>query len=462
VGDQVTQHYFEATATTISASSSFNLVGNNAAFYRSNGEIWVNGSLATTVATYTSGDVLGFAVIVGGAVQFYKNGSLVYTSSGSAGVAIIVNGFSSTQWDLNFGQHPFTHAAPTGYKCLCTTNFSEPTIVEGRQHFDISLYTGTGSSLAVTGLEFRPDLLWIKRRSGTTDHGVYDAVRGNTSQLETNNADAETVFGSAQVLFQPAGFTVGVLAQLNASGATYVGWTWNAGGSNATNTDGTITSTVRANPTAGFSIVSYTGTGSAATIGHGLGAAPAMIIVKNRDAADAWQVYHQANTAAPETDYLVLNTTAATADNANRWNDTAPTSSVFSIGNGVEVNTNTEDYIAYVFATVSNYSRISVYTGNGSANGTFVFTGFRPAFIMIKRTNSTSNWTIIDTKREGYNVDNDPLYPNLNNAEGTTDLADILCNGFKLRSTDASVNASGGTYIFISFAENPFKYSLAR
>jgi hypothetical protein len=172
---------------------------------------------------------------------------------------------------------------------------------------------------------------------------------------------------------------------VNGTGNTYVAWNWKANGAGVSNTDGTITSTVSANTDSGFSIVTYTGTGSAATVGHGLGAVPRMIIVKNRDQADAWQVYHAANTANPETDYLVLNTTAATADAADRWNDTLPTSTVFSIGNGVEVNTNTEDYVAYVFAAIPGYSAFGSYTGNGSADGPFVYTGFSPAFMLLKR-----------------------------------------------------------------------------
>jgi hypothetical protein len=328
---------------------------------------------------------------------------------------------------------------------------------------DATLYTGTGAALSVTNAAgFQPDLVWMKGRSGATDHALYDSVRGVQNQLESNTTTAETAEATGLTAFGSGGFTVGALAQVNTSAATYVGWQWKGGGAAVSNTAGTITSTVSVNASAGFSVVTYTGTGANATVGHGLGVAPKMIFVKNRDAADDWQVYHAANTANPETDYLVLNTTAATADAADRWDDTAPTSSVFSIGNGVEVNTNTENYVAYCWSEIEGFSKFGSYTGNGSADGTFVYTGFRPRWIMIKRTDTTSNWTILDSVREGYNVDNDPLYPNLSNAEGTTDLTDILSNGFKLRSSDASVNASGGTYIFAAYAENPFKFSLAR
>jgi hypothetical protein len=187
-----------------------------------------------------------------------------------------------------------------------------------------------------------------------------------------------------------------------------------------------------------------------------------MFIVKNRDQADAWQVYHAANTANPETDYLVLNTNAATADSNTRWDDTAPTTSVFSIGNGVEVNTNTEDYIAYVFAEVEGYSKFGSYTGNGSADGPFVYCGFRPAIVLIKRSSGTDNWRMFDTKRLGYNPNNYALYPSTSNAEGTESLGDITSNGFKVRNTVTGINASGATYIYMAFSEVAFNYSLGR
>jgi hypothetical protein len=190
-----------------------------------------------------------------------------------------------------------------------------------------------------------------------------------------------------------------------------------------------------------------------------------MFIVKNRDAADAWQVYHAGNTSAPETDYLVLNTDAATADAADRWNDTLPTSTVFSIGNGVEVNTNTEKYVAYCFAPVDGYSAFGSYTGNGSADGPFVFTGFRPRYFLVKETSGTGNWLLFDTARSPFNVTNDWLAANLSNAEGTDETSlnqDLLSNGVKIRGTSDDINGSGSTYIYAAFAENPFKYSNAR
>jgi hypothetical protein len=329
-------------------------------------------------------------------------------------------------------------------------------------YFNTKLYTGNGSTQSISGVGFAPDWVWIKKRSGGTarSHQLYDVIRTATKYLHSDSTDAEGTFANGLTSFDSDGFSIGDNDGVNGNTFTYVGWSWVANGTGSSNTAGTISSTVSANTTSGFSIVSYTGTGSAATIGHGLGAVPRMIIVKNRDQADAWQVYHAANTSAPETDYLVLNTTAATADNINRWNDTLPTSTLFSIGNGVEVNTNTEKYIAYCFAEVKGYSKFSSYTGNGSTDGTFVYTGFKPAWVMVKRTDSTDTWNILDNKRRTINPNINRLFADLNQAEVTSgDRLDFLSNGFKLRTTNGDHNASGGTYIYMCFAENPFTTS---
>jgi len=296
---------------------------------------------------------------------------------------------------------------------------------------------------------FQPDLVWIKGRSGATDHALYDAVRGVQQQLESNTTTDETTESTGLTAFGSDGFTVGSLAQVNTSTATYVAWNW------------------KESTTSKFDIVTYTGNGSARTISHNLGVVPNMIIVKARTTASTdqgWPVYHSANTAAPETDYLLLNSTAATADLDTVWNDTAPTSSVFSVGTNALVNANNDTYVAYLFANVAGYSAFGSYTGNGSTDGPMIFTGFRPRYVMVRRTDSTSDWRIWDTARDPYNVSNNPLWANLSNAE-SADAAhnnDILSNGFKLRASTASLNASGGTFIYMAFAENPFAYSLAR
>jgi hypothetical protein len=437
--------------------------------YLSNGQKFNNGSLTAYGSSFTTNDVIGVALDMdAGTITFYKNNtSQGQAFSGITGTAVpCVVGQNNAALAINFGQRPFAYTPPTGFVALNTFNLPDSTIKKGNSVMDATLYTGTGSSLSVTNAgSFQPDLVWVKGRSGATDHAWYDSVRGTTKQIESNNANAETTEAQGLTAFGTGGFTVGTLAQMNTSAATYVGWQWKA--SNAagvTNTSGSITSTVSVNTTAGFSIVTYTGTGSAATIGHGLGVAPKMIIVKNRDAADAWQVYHAANTANPETDYLVLNTTDATADAADRWNDTLPTSTVFSIGNGVEVNTNTEKYVAYCWAEIAGFSKFGSYTGNGSTDGPFIYLGFRPKFILIKWSSGAGyEWYVYDTSRETYNVAQTPLFPNTSGAESANSAfnIDILSNGFKCKTAYAGINNNAGTFIYMAFAENPFKNSNA-
>jgi hypothetical protein len=367
---------------------------------------------------------------------------------------------------LNAGQLSFAATPPADFLPLNTANLPDPAIDPAvddvpADYFNTVLYTGTGAAQSITGVGFQPDWTWIKGRSGATDHALYDAVRGVQEQLESNQTGAETTEATGLTAFSADGFSVGALAQLNTSTATYVAWNWLAGNGTSSNTDGTITSTVSVKQKAGFSVVGYTGTGANATVGHGLGAAPSMVIVKRRDAVSSWPVWHTGYTGGAGY-YTYLDLTNAVGTAANVFNGTNPSATVFSVGTNTLTNASAGTYIAYCFAEVEGFSKFGSYTGNGSTDGPFCWNGFKPAFIMVKRTDTTSNWTILDDLREGYNVDNDPLYPNLSNAEGTADLADLLSNGFKLRSTDASVNASGGTYIFAAFAEQPVKYSLAR
>jgi hypothetical protein len=243
---------------------------------------------------------------------------------------------------------------------------------------------------------------------------------------------------------------------INGSGQTYVGWSWKAGGTGSTNTAGTITSTVSVSPSAGFSIVSYTGNNTAgATVGHGLGVAPNMVIVKNRTDVDNWKVYHS---ALGNTKGLDLNRSAGFALQTELWNDTSPTSTVFSLGTNNALNGSSDDMIAYCFAEVEGYSKFGSYTGNGSTDGPFVYCGFRPAWIMYKKSSGTGNWIIHDTTRSEYNVTTNRLFANLSNAEGTSTTVswDLLSNGAKIRTSDAGVNGSGNTFVFMAFAENPF------
>jgi len=373
---------------------------------------------------------------------------------------------STNAVSMNFGQRPFSYTAPSGFKALCTQNLPTPTIgattaTQAGKFFNPVLYTGTGSSLGVTGVGFQPDWTWVKIRSAATDHALYDAVRGVQKQLESNQSGAETTETTGLTAFGSDGFTTGALAQMNTSAATYVAWNWKANGSGSSNTAGSITSTVSANTTSGFSVVTYTGNGANSTVGHGIGIAPTMLIIKSRSNVIDWIVGH---TSIGFGNYLRLNATDATGSGAVVFNSTAPTSSVFSLGTSTGCNTSAATYVAYCFAPVAGYSAFGSYTGNGSADGPFVFTGMRPAYVMIKRTDASADWFVFDIARNTYNTMSSFLRPNWSDAEATNTnhSIDFLSNGFKSRAVDTGVNASGGTFIYMAFATNPFKYSLAR
>jgi hypothetical protein len=325
-------------------------------------------------------------------------------------------------------------------------------------------YTGNGSTQTNinSGLGFSPDFVWYKQRNGSYGHDLYDIVRGTGNILNTNNTLAEYSDANRLTAFNSDGFSLGSSAAANGSGSTYVAWTWDAGSSTVTNTEGSITSQVRANASAGFSVVTYTGNGSSgATIGHGLGVKPALIITKNRDASDNWVVQHTSQ-GAGKAGYL---NTADAFFTSSFWNSTEPTSSVFSVGNQSNVNGSGVKLVAYCFAPVAGYSSFGSYTGNGSADGPFVFTGMRPRWIMIKTTaNISGNWYILDTARDSVNVMPLDLYANAAGAESTitTNQLDALSNGFKLRGTGGGMNGSGHTLIYAAFAESPFQYARAR
>jgi hypothetical protein len=370
--------------------------------------------------------------------------------------------YDGSQSSWNFGQRPFAYTAPSGFKALCTANLPAPTIVKPSTVMDVVTYTGTGSTLTPTSsLGFSPDLVWIKSRSAATDNTLYDVVRGAQARLESNTTDAEVTSDNGLTAFNSAGFTLGTLAQVNTSSATYAAWTWDAGSSTVSNTAGTITSSVRANASAGFSIVTWTGTGGTATIGHGLGVAPSLIIVQTRTGTNNRNkpVYHASigNTGA-----LVLDQTAATTTASSFWNNTSPTSTVFSSGGDQNTNQNASTYVAYCFAPVAGYSAFGSYTGNGSADGPFVYTGFRPKFILVKNTVATESWWITDSARDTYNVTKNYLAPNLSSAEGSSAVFDFLSNGFKVRTNFTSHNGNTHSIIYAAFAESPFQYSRAR
>jgi hypothetical protein len=339
---------------------------------------------------------------------------------------------------------------------MAYTNIDDPSA-----YFQTAIYSGSNSLQAITNdgnSDLKPDWLWIKQRNGTENHMVVDSSRGVTKYLSTDSDVGEATVTSRVETLDTDGFTLnGASNPVNALGGTYVGWQWKAnGGTTSSNTDGSITSTVQANTDAGFSIVQYTGTGTAATIGHGLGVAPAMYIVKNRDQVGTnWTVFHKDLTSNAYS--LYLNDNSAQSNAVGYWNGTSPTSTVFSIKNtSGDVNTNTEDYVVYCFAEKQGYSKFGKYTGNGDANGAFVYTGFKPAFVMTKNISATDSWVIMDDKRSPSNVANKYLLPNSSGAEGTNfDMFDFVSNGFKCRRA-TSQNASGNTFIYMAFAENPF------
>ena len=332
---------------------------------------------------------------------------------------------------------------------MAYTTIDDPTI-----YFNTVLYTGDGtSSKAVTGVGFQPDWVWLKARSAAYSHQLFDVVRGATKLLTSEATDAEQTL-SGVTSFDSDGFTVGSDAGSNNNTTTFVSWNWLAGGSASSNTDGSITSSVSANTTAGFSIVSYTGNGvSGATIGHGLGSKPRWIVAKMRDSANNWLVQHGSLGA---TKRLLLDTTLAESTQPF-WGNTEPTSDVFSVGSVDLVNQSGNTYIAYCFAEKKGYSKFGSYTGNGNADGPFIYTGFKPAWVMIKPSSYANSWLLLDNKRPGFNVTNDRLEADGNGAENDSiDHADFLSNGFKIRTSNAHPNNSGGTLIYAAFAESPF------
>ena len=329
------------------------------------------------------------------------------------------------------------------------------TINKGTAYFKSNPYTGTGSSMSVTGVGFRPDWLWIKTRNATNSSHIVDVVRGNGQALASDLTNAQ--YSSGVTSFDSDGFSLvgntGAVNNGNGS-TTYSALNWLAGGSQgSSNTDGSINTTYTSvNTTAGFSISQYTGTGSVATVGHGLGAKPAVIVIKRLDSGSTWRTYHKSLGATLNVPFE----NGAALDQDVIFNDTEPTTSVFTVGTTTDVNNNGTSHIAYCFAEKKGFSKFGEYEGNEVADGTFVYTGFKPAMIFIKnRGSSSKDWFIHDNKRLGYNEKNYGLFPNLTNSEATDINLDILSNGFKLRRSTAQLNHVGNFYIYIAFAEEP-------
>ena len=326
------------------------------------------------------------------------------------------------------------------------------TINKSTDYFNTKLYTGTGSTNAQTGVGFQPDWTWIKNRTAVGEgHHLYDAVRGVEKRLRSDSTSAESTVSTGLTTFGTDGFTVGSNAGVNGNGNGIASWNWLANGAGSANTDGSISSTVSANTTSGFSIVSYTGTGANATVGHGLGVAPKMVILKSRANAYNWGVYHASIGA---TKYLRLNSTNAEATSSAYFQDTAPTSTLITLGSDLNIN-DSGNMIAYCFAEKQGYSKFGSYTGNGNADGTFVYTGFKPAWVLIKRSSAAGDqWQLSDNKR-GINGAIKTLYPDSTEVETSGDSIDFLSNGFKNKSSSVARNGSGSTYIYMAFAEAP-------
>ena len=321
-------------------------------------------------------------------------------------------------------------------------------------YFNTKLYTGNGGAQTITGVNFEPDLIWIKQRNGTGNHVVTDTVRTVDYQLHTNTTDADSSLTNNVTSTNSDGFVVNTDGEVNGSSDTYVAWNWLGANGTASNSNGSITATVSANTTSGCSIVKWSGSGSNATIGHGLGVAPSVVITKSIGGSSAWGVYH---ISLGNTKILFLNETGAVGTNVAYWNNTSPTSSVFTVGSDAAVNHSGNDMIAYCFTEITNYSKFGFYVGDAlNKGGPFVYTGFRPAWIMIKRTDGADTWTMYDNKRIGYNVDNNPLFANATTTESTDDDLDILSNGFKIKRNSGRINTDGANMVYMAFAENPF------
>jgi hypothetical protein len=478
--------FYEVSATlpittfTGSDATSYGVLNNGKKYNGSGG--------VTYAASWTTGDIIGCALdLDAGTFTMYKNNV-------SQGVAF--SGLSGTYSPTistrepaivqvaNFGQDSsfagnktaqgnsdsngigdFYYAPPAGFLALCTQNLPEPTVIPS-EHFNTVLYSGNGATQSVTGVGFQPDLTWIKERSHTSDHVLHDAVRGAGEYLQTSLTAAEATSVTQVISFDSDGFTTLGAGRTNESGQTYVAWHWKANGAGVSNTDGTITSTVSANVDAGFSIVAWGGNSTnSATVGHGLSVPPELLITKCRGSASSWVAGIGGISGFGVNDYLTLQTTYAKSSTSTFYQAYGASTFTLGVSAAAEMNKTGQNYITYAFHSVNGYSKVGSYTGNGSADGTFVHCGFRPAYVMVKRTNSASNgdWSIFDGVRGLTNGVGMHLRANTSEAELAFGSGiDLVSNGFKIREAAHALNSNGSTYIYLAFAESPFKYSNAR
>ena len=440
--------------------------------YLADGRVYHNASAPSYGVSSSPGDTLMMCLdIDAGKLWYGKNGTWMASGNPGAGsnpsqtftagqkMSFSAQSGSGTVQviNANWGQRSFAYTPPSGFLSVCTQNLANPTIADGSTVFDTKLWTGDGtSSRSIDTYGFSPDFIWGKSRSHTNAHWMMDVVRGANKRIEPNATDAEDTPSGIVTSFDSNGFTMGSNTENNGSGRTYVGWAWDAGSSTASNTSGTINSSVRVNQSAGFSIVSYTGNNTqGATIGHGLNAVPDFVIIKNRSYAEAWDIYHQ------QVGYgKVMRFSTATPATASDVFPSSHSSSVIKVGSSRSQNGNSEYMIAYCFTPVAGYSAFGSYTGNGSTDGPFVELSFTPKFILLKNKDVSSvghDWFIHDTERDPYNVSDSYIKANTIDAEATHNMLDFVSNGFKIRTNLTSYNGNGNTHLYAAFAEHPFK-----
>ena len=470
--------YGAAARTSIIYTSEGQLRGNNSDIRDGNG-------------SFTTNDIIGIALDLDNMkIYFHKNGTYINSGNPNTGANPDTvqdlqisspartnpggyvfqagsDGLNNITAHANFGQRAFSYSVPTGYKTLTLDNLPDnvPSITRPQRHFDVATWTGNNTAGRLIPLEFKPDFVWVKCRSAGHDHQVTDSVRGSSKALSSNLNEAEKDWdvlysGNNKGMgdYVNGGFILdddGNNARYNNTGQTYVAWCWKAGGAAVSNTEGNITSSVSVNDEAGFSIVSYTGNGSnGQTVGHGLSQAPQWIILKNRDATQNWRVWHH-SIASDGSKRLILDQTNPSED-AGFLNDTAPTSTVFTLGDADDAwNVNGNKFIAYCWYGVPGYSQFGMYTGSGSEDGSYVHLGFKPAFLLLKRTDDSKSWVLFDNKRSPFNLVDKSLYPNRDDGDnGLSNLeVDFLSNGFKIKNSVNTINASDGSYVYMAFAD---------